>query len=276
VRPVRIAVQLHPQHGDYETLRRAVYRAELLGADLVYNWDHFHPLYGNAGGKHFECWTMLAAWAEQTRAVELGALVTCNSYRNPQLLADMARTVDHICGGRLVLGIGSGWFRRDYDEYGYEFGSAGSRGRQLADALPLIKERWDKLVPPPKRPIPIAIGGVGERLTLRLVAEHANIWHAMFPDRPSQLVPKVEALERWCAEARRDAHDIEWSVGVEPDDLARFLAEDADEYVEMGFTQFTLGVTGPVWLLGGEVEDWLAWRNERNVAREPGALASAS
>ena len=242
--PVRIAVQLQPQHiPDYSTIRDAVVRYEDAGVDAIFNWDHFFPLYGDPEGAHYECWTMLGAWAEQTSNVEIGALVTCNSYRNPELLADMARTVDNISGGRLILGIGSGWFQKDYDEYGYAFGTKGSRIDDLGAALPRISDRFRKLKPQPKRDIPILVGGMGEKKTLRHVAEHAHIWHG-FMD-PEKYGHKAGVLAEHCATVGRDPGEIERSSEVKPDDGIDAMLRQADALRAEGISLFTIGCNGP-------------------------------
>jgi probable F420-dependent oxidoreductase len=262
-RPIRIGVQLQPQHTEYAAIRRAAAQAEELGVDIVLNWDHFFPLYGASDGAHFECWTMLGAWAEATSRVEIGALVTCNSYRNPQLLADMARTVDHISDGRLILGIGSGWFEHDYDEYGYEFGTAGGRLNNLARDLPLITSRWAKLNPPPTRDIPVLIGGGGERKTLKIVAEHVDIWHGF--GRAETIAHKHAVLDEWCAKVGRDPASIERSAGVSP--KPGRLPEDVKDYAagaqalyDVGTRLFTVGIGGPRYDLG-PIRDLVAWRD---------------
>lgn len=255
---VRIAVQLQPQHADYAALRAAVREAEDVGVDVVFTWDHFFPLTGDPDGLHFECWTVLGAWAEQTSRVEIGALVTCNSYRNPELLADMARTVDHISDGRLILGIGSGWKQKDYDEYGYEFGTAGSRLDDLAAALPRIESRFGKLNPPPTRDIPVMIGGGGERKTLRLVAEHATIWHSF--TEAGEFERKLGVLNEHCATVGRDPSTIEKSVAI-PGDATR---EDVEALRALGATLFTMGLSGPDYDLS-RVRPWLRWRDEVNA-----------
>lgn len=258
-------MQLQPQHAEYADIRRACAAAEEAGVDVVFTWDHFYPLYGGHDGRHFECWTTLAAWAEATERVEIGALVTCNSYRNPDLLADMARTVDHISGGRLILGIGSGWFERDYDEYGYEFGTAGSRLNALARDLPRIRRRWERLNPPPTRQIPVLVGGGGERKTLRIVAEHADIWHGF--GGAETVAHKHRVLDAWCDRLGRDPGEIERSAGVSPR-LGRF-PEDARDYPAsaealhaVGTRLFTVGLSGPAYDLG-PIRDLVAWRDSR-------------
>jgi probable F420-dependent oxidoreductase len=259
-RPIRIAVQLQPQHAEYGQIRKAVARAEEMGVDLVFNWDHFYPLSGPPDGEHFECWTMLAAWAEATERVEIGALVSANSYRNPDLLADMARTVDHISGGRLVLGLGAGWFERDYDEYGYEFGTAGSRLADLRSALPRIESRLRRLNPPPMREIPVMIGGGGEKKTLRYTAEFADIWHGW--GTPEVITRKNRILDGHCADVGRDPSEIERSSGGGLHRLE--VSRDGDGLAEVGVTLFTLGVDGRTGYDLAPLADWLAWRDERN------------
>ncbi|NLG56420.1 MAG: LLM class F420-dependent oxidoreductase [Rhodococcus sp.] len=252
-RPVRIGVQIQPQHApSYALIRDAVLQAEDAGVDIIFNWDHFYPLSGDPDGAHFECWTMLGAWAEQTERVQFGALVTGGGYRNPDLLADMARTVDHISDGRLILGIGAGWFEKDYEQYGYKFGTAGSRLNLLGDYLPRIVERLRVLNPAPTHHIPILIGGGGEKKTLPLVGKYGDIWHS-FSDLETY-GRKSGLLADYATGARRDPSEIEHSTtwpGI----------DEAPAYVEAGVTLFTIGISGPDYDLG-QVRQALNWRDQ--------------
>jgi probable F420-dependent oxidoreductase len=258
--PIRIGVQVQPQHADFDGMVRAWREAEELGADTIYTWDHFYPLYGEPDGKHFEGVASLTALAASTERARIGALVFCNSYRNPQLLAYVHSTIDHMSGGRVIFGIGAGWFERDYDEYGYEFGTAPERLRALRRDLPLMKSRLAKLKPPPAGPMPFLIGGAGEKVTLRLVAEHAQMWHS-FGDR--EVYDKKSAiLAEHCATVGRDPNEIErvWGAG------ARTL-EVADDLADAGVHEITLGVGGDGTGYDlGELRELVAWRDNRSAA----------
>ncbi len=261
-RPVRIGIQLQPQHATYPQIRDRVVELEQLGVDILFNWDHFYPLTGDPNGLHFESWTELASWAELTSRVEFGCLVNCNSYRGADLQADMARTIDHISAkdggtGRFIFGTGAGWFERDYDEYGYEFGTPGTRLAALADALPRIEERWEKLNPPPTRDIPILIGGSGEKKTLRIVAEHADIWHSFVG--PADYARKLDILREHCDAVGRDLADIELSNETRAKDFAV-----ADQLREHGVSLFTVGISGDRYDVS-VVQRWLDWRDAQNA-----------
>ncbi len=177
-RPIRIAAQIPPAGtSSYAVWRDTVLRAEDVGADAIFGYDHFLVPAVTGRDKNgrpitapnppmlpnFESWTALASWAEITSRAELGLLVGGAGFRNPELLADMARTVDHISGGRLILGLGAGWYQPDYTEYSYDFGTVSSRHEVFVDALERIEDRFTKLVPPPLRKIPVLIGGGGRR-----------------------------------------------------------------------------------------------------------------
>ncbi len=224
------------------------------------HWDHFYPLYGEPDGKHWEGLTSLASMAEVTERAEIGALVFCNSYRNPQYLADAHRTIDHISGGRVILGIGAGWFERDYDEYGYEFGTAPDRLRALRRDLPLMKERLGKTNPPPAHDIPILIGGSGPKVTLRLVAEHARYWHG-FGDVEDYRA-KAAILAEHCAAVGRDPSEVVHTRGV-----MRNTIEIAGPLHEAGVGVVTIGIGGDGTGYDlGPVRELLQWRDGVNAA----------
>ena len=246
--PVRIGAQIWPGGApSYASWRDAVLRAEQLGIDVIFGYDHFHKPWVEATPtgpsllprqldvNNFESWTALASWGEITQRAELGLLVTGIGYRNPDLLADMARTVDHISGGRLILGLGAGWYEKDYRTYGWDYPSVGERMRIFAEGLARIKQRLGELKPAPVREIPILIGGSGEKKTLPLVGRYADIWHS-FLDLES-FKRKSEIVRQHAIEAGRDHTKIErsmaWPAGG---------AAEAERYQEQGVSLFTAEV----------------------------------
>ncbi|WP_206447009.1 LLM class F420-dependent oxidoreductase [Agrococcus sp. KRD186] len=266
-RPTRIGVQLAPQHSSMQATIDAAKRLEEMGADAVFGWDHFFPLSGDADGAHFEATTQLAAWAAATERIQLGALVFCNSYRNPDLLADITRTIDHISNGRFIFGIGGGWFERDYEEYGYDFGTVGSRLRSLGESLPRIRARWAKLNPPPMGPMPILIGGKGERKTLPMVAEHADIWHSFVG--PGELPHKLDVLRAACEARGRDVAEIEISNGASVrDGIGGVGFERLDALHAAGTRLLTIPLSGddsPDGYPLDRVQAFLDWRDRKNA-----------
>ena len=234
----KVGVQLHPQATTTDALRAAARAVDQAGFDSLWTWDHFFPLYGDDDAAHFEGMTLLTAFALETSRVQIGNLVTCASYRNPHLVADMARTIDHLSGGRTVLGIGAGWFQRDYDEYEYPFGTGGGRLRDLEADLYRIGRRLSQLRPPPVGELPLLIGGGGERVTLRLTAEHADMWNGM--GDPEVIAHKNRVLDEWCERLGRDPAEIERSVLIN-DRQALAL----DDYLEAGVQHLMIGCADP-------------------------------
>lgn len=267
-RPTRIGVQLWPGGApDHASWRAAVLEAEQMGVDAIFGYDHLHKPFMHPGRdgprlqpdqpdvNNFESWTALASWGEITSRVEIGLLVTGIGYRNPDLLADMARTVDHISGGRLILGVGSGWYPKDYEVYGYEYGTVGSRMKLFAEGLQRIEDQLEQLTPKPLRHIPILIGGSGEKKTLPLVGKHADIWHS-FLDLDT-FRRKNALVKQHAATAGRDENQIERAVGWDD-------PEAASRHADEGVTLFTTEIrpTDAGYDLS-PIQEMLRWRDRR-------------
>jgi F420-dependent oxidoreductase-like protein len=218
---LRFGIQTPNSDVTWDRLRATWREAEALGFDSAWLFDHFLPIFGDEDGPCLEGWTALAALAADTSRMQVGILVTGNTYRNPALLAKMATTVDHISHGRLVLGIGASWFEREHAAYGFPFGTARERAKKLEEALRVITALWSEDHPtfvgdhyrlerapfaPPNvqqpRP-PIVIGGQGKRWIVPLVARYGDGWNAVSGVTPDGIRERRAIIERECARIGR-------------------------------------------------------------------------
>jgi alkanesulfonate monooxygenase SsuD/methylene tetrahydromethanopterin reductase-like flavin-dependent oxidoreductase (luciferase family) len=217
------------QYTDWPALRDVAIRADELGYDSLWTWDHLYPIVGSSEGPILEGWLTLAAWAEATSHARLGLMVGANPFRNPALVAKMATTLDHISGGRAILGIGAAWFGEEHEAFGFEFGaSPGERLRWLEEAAPIMRgmlhgerpsgvrhyaTREVRNEPAPLQArMPLLIGGGGERKTLRIVARYADACNV--GGGFENVKHKDEVLRRHCEELGRDESEIERTAGV--------------------------------------------------------------
>lgn len=209
----------------YETMTRVAQEAEAVGFDSIWLFDHFHTVPKPTQEVTFECWTSTAALARDTKRVRIGQMVTCNGYRNPALLAKMASTVDVMSHGRLDFGIGAGWYEHEFLAYGYDFPDGPTRLRQLRDAVQIIRAMWSEeeavfegkyhqvrgAINQPKgvqKPhIPLLIGGGGEKVTLKLVAQYGDACNVGHLDNEG-LARKFDLIKQHCENVGRDYSTI--------------------------------------------------------------------
>lgn len=247
----------------FPELVRRWQEAESLGFDTVWVTDHF--ITGDEPGEDlepiYEAWTAIAGLAMVTSSIRFGVMVTGNTYRNPALLAKQAVTIDHISNGRLILGIGAGWWVREHDAYGYEMPGNRELVDRFEEALEIItrlqederatfkgKYYWVNDAPFEPKPIqkphiPLMIGSSGPRM-LRLTAKYADEWNTRGP--VETIKPRLEALDRALVDAGRDPKTIVHSVWpwgekwTSVDDVKQMIAE----YQEAGFTEIIFSWPG--------------------------------
>jgi alkanesulfonate monooxygenase SsuD/methylene tetrahydromethanopterin reductase-like flavin-dependent oxidoreductase (luciferase family) len=223
---------------DFETTVCFARRAEELGFDSIWLYDHLQTRGGDPEGV-LECWTTLAALARETRRVQLGQLVTCAAYRNPGLLAQMASTVDAASGGRLIVGVGAGWDEREWRDFGY------------GDELPPVRARLDHLertltVLRSRRPgRPVLVGGAGERVLLRLVARYGDACNLTDSFDPAFYRHKLDVLQRHCDDVGRDYGAIEKTASFTVTPGAEI---DFEAIAAAGIERFILYVDPPAGL----------------------------
>jgi F420-dependent oxidoreductase-like protein len=223
-------------------------------------FDHFVPINGHVEGLCLDGWTLLSALAAATRRVRLGLMVGCNGYRYPAVLAKIATTIDQVSNGRLDMGLGAGWFETEYKMYGIPFPPPAQRIRELDEACQVLKLLWTQELAdfegkyyrleaarhepkPIQKPYPpLVIGGGGEKLTLRVVAKHADVWNS--GASPEEALHKSRILDEHCAAIGRDPGTIVRSAQFymkTADDIS-WIRERVEAYGEAGFTHIVIGV----------------------------------
>jgi alkanesulfonate monooxygenase SsuD/methylene tetrahydromethanopterin reductase-like flavin-dependent oxidoreductase (luciferase family) len=265
---VRLGVNLWSQSSDWPAFLAAGRHAEELGYDHLWTWDHIYAIFGDPYQPIFEGYTALAAMAQATSRIRLGLFVGANTFRNPGLAVKAVTTIDHISGGRAIAGIGGAWFELEHTAFGLDFGSGfGQRLDWLAEAVPAMRTLLDggevtsepggryafdrlKIAPPPlQRHLPICIGGGGEKKTLRIVAQHADIWNVF--GTPETVAHKDEVLREHCAAVGRDSGEIERTLGCKP--TIRRTKEEAERvYLDLLAHNKT-----PVERMDGDVSVWV-------------------
>ena len=227
---LKLGLNLWSQASDWPSFLAAGHLAERVGYDHVWTWDHLYAIFGDPYQPIFEGYTALAALAATTERIELGLFVGANTFRNPGLVAKSVTTIDHISGGRAIMGIGAAWMEPEHRAFGFDFGaSPGQRLAWLAEAVPALRTLVDggevtsaeggryafdglRIQPLPLREhLPIMIGGGGEKKTLRIVAEHADMWNVF--GTPETVAHKDEVLRAHCADVGRDPAAIERTLG---------------------------------------------------------------
>jgi alkanesulfonate monooxygenase SsuD/methylene tetrahydromethanopterin reductase-like flavin-dependent oxidoreductase (luciferase family) len=240
---LKLGILLFSQAATWEEQLDAAKRIDRLGYAHLWTWDHLYAIFGDPYQPIFEGWSSLAAWAMATEQTRLGLLVGANTFRNPGVVAKTAATLDHISGGRAILGIGGAWMELEHRAHGIEFGSGfGQRLDWLDESVaamrgvldggsvtsaPGARYAFDDLRHQPlpvQRRLPIMIGGSGEKKTLRTVARYADMWNAMGP--VDVMAHKVDVLRRHCDEVGRDIGEIEFTLGCKV--TIRDSKEEAD------------------------------------------------
>jgi alkanesulfonate monooxygenase SsuD/methylene tetrahydromethanopterin reductase-like flavin-dependent oxidoreductase (luciferase family) len=230
---IRTGVLVWNQYTDWPAMSAAARRIDALGYDSLWTWDHLYPIVGDIDGPFLEGYIVLAGWSQVTTRSSIGLLVGANTFRNPALVAKMVTALDHLSGGRAVLGIGAAWFDTEHAAFGIEFGrSFGERIGWLDEAVDLMRAmlrgptasargpryaaRDVMNLPAPLQPhLPILIGGSGERKTLRTVARFADMWNVANVS-PEEASRKDGVLRGWCDEVGRDSDEIERTVSLGP------------------------------------------------------------